>query len=308
MPILRKKDTDGGIVRVPLSWQLPPGAAQAARSGGRRLLILGPLVVALIVAQRNRRELFGADLPVRIAAAVIMLLLGWAVARALGQWLRPKLARRVDPATAGTLGFLIRLASGALTVLIALRFTGLGSETLAVGGAVAAVVFGLAAQQTLGNLIAGLVLISARPFRVGDRVRLQAGALAGQIEGTAQSQGLLYTIFTQGEDAILVPNSIVLSAAIVPLREPAGVDLRAHLRPDVKVTEVQRVLEQRVRTSVRGEFHIALEEVCADHVVVRVVATPEHNSDGARLADEVLDSLGDITHEGETSERALARS
>lgn len=40
----------------------------------------------------------------------------------------------------------------------------------------AAVVVGLAAQQTLGDLIAGMVLIAARPFRVGDRVRLQAGA------------------------------------------------------------------------------------------------------------------------------------
>ena len=308
MPIFRRKSQDGGIVRVPMNWQLPPGAAQAARSGGRRLLILLPLVVAVIVAQRNRRELFGADLPVRIAAAVVMLLLGWMVARAAGQWLRPKLARRVDPATAGTLNFLIRLTFGALTLVVALRFTGLTPETLAVGGAITAVVFGLAAQQTLGNLIAGLVLISARPFRVGERVRLQAGGVAGQIEGTAQALGLLYTVFAQGEDSILIPNSVVLSAAVVPLREPAGVDLRAHLRPDVKVTEVHHLLEQRVRTAIRGEFHIALEEVCADHVVVRVVATPEHNSDGARMADEILAALADITHVGDTSERALARA
>jgi len=36
-----------------------------------------------------------------------------------------------------------------------------------VSGAIFAVVVGLAAQQTLGNLIAGVVLISARPFRTG---------------------------------------------------------------------------------------------------------------------------------------------
>jgi small conductance mechanosensitive channel len=55
------------------------------------------------------------------------------------------------------------------------------------------VVFGLAAQQTLGHVIAGTVLLSARPFRVGDRVRLHAGGLAGQIEGVVSSLGLLYT-------------------------------------------------------------------------------------------------------------------
>ena len=60
---------------------------------------------------------------------------------------------------------------------------GLNPATLALGGAITAVVLGLAAQQTLGNVIAGIVLIAVRPFKVGDRVRLQAGGLAGQIEG-----------------------------------------------------------------------------------------------------------------------------
>ena len=61
-------------------------------------------------------------------------------------------------------------------------------------------ILGLAAQQTLGNVIAGTVLLSASPFRVGDRVRLQGGPLAGQIEGTVSSLGLLYTTFATDED------------------------------------------------------------------------------------------------------------
>ena len=91
-------------------------------------------------------------------------------------------------------------------------------------------IFGLAAQQTLGNLIAGTVLLSARPFRVGERVRLQGGPLAGQIEGTVSSLGLLYTTFATGEDSIMVPNSVVLNVAVLPLREPEAVNLRARLR------------------------------------------------------------------------------
>jgi small conductance mechanosensitive channel len=42
--------------------------------------------------------------------------------------------------------------------------------------AVTAIVVGLAAQQTFGNLFAGIVLLSARPFRIGERIRLQGGA------------------------------------------------------------------------------------------------------------------------------------
>ena len=68
----------------------------------------------------------------------------------------------------------------------------------------------------------------------------------------------------------MVPNNVVLTAAVVPLREPAAVDLRARLRPDVRPSDVQALLEDAVKTPVRGEPHIALEEIDSDEVVVRV--------------------------------------
>ena len=174
-------------------------------------------------------------------------------------------------------------------------------------GAIVAVVFGLAAQQTLGNLIAGVVLISARPFKVGDRVRLQSGHLAGELEGVVASLGLLYTTFARGEDSIMVPNNIVLAAAVVPLREPSAVDLRARLRPDVMPSQVQELLEEGIRTPVRAEPHIGLEEIDKDEVVVRIAATPAADADGPRLADEILAAIAPITREGQTEERLAAR-
>src|SRR5206468_3928933 len=129
----------------------------------------------------------------------------------IGQSVGPTLFRRMDPGTAGTVGFLLRLLTIVFVFVIALRVVGLDPRTLAVGGAFTAVIFGLAAQQTLGNLIAGTVLLSARPFKVGDRVRLQGGQVAGQIEGVVSSLGLLYTTFSQGDDQVMVPNSVVLN-------------------------------------------------------------------------------------------------
>ena len=205
----------------------------------------------------------------------------------------------MDPATAGTVGFLIRLVFIAAAALFALRVAGLQPATLAVGGAITAVVFGLAAQQTLGNLIAGMVLISARPFKVGDRVRLQAGGLAGQIEGVVASLGLLYTTFTRTATQVMVPNNVVLTAAVVPLRDPAAVDLRARLRPDVRPSDLQELLEESVRTPVRSEPQISLEEVDRDEVIVRIAATPMNDSDGPQLADEVLAAIGAVTRPDE---------
>src|SRR3954465_747902 len=280
---------------------------QRARQARREMMLIVPLTALTILAYVMREQLFGVDTPVRVVVAIVLVVLGWALARALGRWAQPALFRRVDPGTAGTVSFLIRLSFLAIAGLVALRITGLNPRPLPVGGAITAVVFGLAAQQTLGNLIAGMVLISARPFRIGDRVRLQGGGLAGQLEGTVASLGLLYVTFAQGEDSIMVPNNVVLTSAVVPLREPAAVDLRARLRPAVKPSEVQRLLQDTVRTPVRAEPHIALEEVDDDEVVVRVAATPESDADGPRLADEVLAALAAVTREGDTAERMAAR-
>ena len=54
-------------------------------------------------------ELFGVDMPVRIACVIALVILGWALARDIGRALGPILFKRLDPGTAGTLGFLIRL-------------------------------------------------------------------------------------------------------------------------------------------------------------------------------------------------------
>src|SRR4051794_15680138 len=308
MPIARNRPRFDAKAPAARARSITLHTLQRARRARRELLLIVPLTIATIVAYLFREQIFGVDTPVRVAAAVVLVVLGWALARDLGRWVAPWLFRRVDPGTAGTVGFLIRLSFLVLAALTALRIAGLTPRTLAVGGAVTAVVFGLAAQQTLGNLIAGLVLISARPFRVGDRVRLQAGGLAGQLEGVVASLGLLYTTFAQGDDSIMVPNNIVLSAAVVPLREPAAVDLRARLRPDVRPSEVQDLLEEHVRTPVRTEPHIGLEEVDAHEVVVRIAATPEADTDGPRLADEILAAIAPLTREGDTQERELRRS
>ncbi len=273
--------------------------ATKARRAKRELIIIIPLLAITLYAYLRREQLFGVDTPVRVGAAIVMVVLGWALARDLGRFTAPALFRRMDPATAGTVGFLIRLVFIAAAALFALRVAGLQPATLAVGGAITAVVFGLAAQQTLGNLIAGMVLISARPFKVGDRVRLQAGGLAGQIEGVVASLGLLYTTFRQDRDEVMVPNNVVLTAAIVPLRDPAAVDLRARLRPDVRPSDLQELLEESVRTPVRSEPQISLEEVDRDEVIVRIAATPINDSDGPQLADEVLAAIGAVTRPDE---------
>lgn len=283
------------------SWRDVGLARELSRRAVKRAriqsLVLLPVLVGVLVVYGYRDRLFGPayDDAVRIVTFLALIALGWQFARDVGRALGPTLFRRMDPGTAGTVGFLLRLATMLVAVLIALRIAGLGPRTLALGGAFTAVVVGLAAQQTLGNLFAGMVLLSARPFRVGERVRLQGGGLAGTVEGVVSSLGLLYTTLASGDDAIMVPNSVVLNVAIVPLREPDGIDLRARLRPGLTPLDMQDMLQREIDTPMRDTPRIALEELDGDEVVVRITATPERPTDGPRLASEVLEVVGGQT-------------
>ena len=120
-------------------------------------------------------------------------------------------------------------------------------------------------------------------------------SLAGSVEGVVSSLGLLYTTFASGEDSIMIPNAVVLSVAVVPLKEPAGVDLRARLRSGVTPTDLQEILHDEITVPIRGEPRITLEEIDGDEVVVRVAATPERLSDGPALASEVLNAIAPVT-------------
>jgi small conductance mechanosensitive channel len=91
----------------------------------------------------------------------------------------------------------------------------------------------------------------------------------------------------------------VLNVAIVPLREPEGIDLRARLRPGLTPLDVQEMLQNEVETPMRESPRIALEELDGDEVVVRILATPERPADGPKLASEVLEVVGAQTVRGD---------
>jgi small-conductance mechanosensitive channel len=91
----------------------------------------------------------------------------------------------------------------------------LGTALLA-GVSVTAIVLGLAAQNTLSNLIAGFSLLLYRPFHVGDQVELNTPK--GVQTGTVYSLSLGYTVLINAEkEEIIVPNSVMVSQVIIRL-------------------------------------------------------------------------------------------
>jgi small conductance mechanosensitive channel len=118
-----------------------------------------------------------------------------------------------------------------------------GTTVLASVG-VLSVVFGMAAQNTLGNLIAGISLLLYRPFNIGDR--LQVTAPTGLETGTVESLNLGYTVLRTADDRhVVIPNSAMASQTSVNLSSSGGRILCAvpfTVGPDTDLERARKVL------------------------------------------------------------------
>jgi small-conductance mechanosensitive channel len=110
--------------------------------------------------------------------------------------------------TAAAIRNVIRIIGiGALAAAIAGGVAG-GAAGVALGGFLGMVV-GFASQQVLGQAIAGLFLLIARPFRVGDAV-----IIAGE-DGTVEDVSTLFTIVRKADGiTVLIPNNAIIGGKI----------------------------------------------------------------------------------------------
>ena len=108
------------------------------------------------------------------------------------------------------------------TLVITLVLFGVDVSQLVLGGALTTVFVSIAAQQALSNVFAGLVLVFARPFKVGDAIRLRAGALGGTLDGIVTDIGITYVRFNTDGSVMSVPNSQVLNAVVGPIPPTGG--------------------------------------------------------------------------------------
>ncbi|MFC0432617.1 mechanosensitive ion channel domain-containing protein [Kutzneria buriramensis] len=132
---------------------------------------------------------------------------------------------------AGIIRLGISLVGYQVAVVTALGMLNVGIGQLLVGGALTGVVVGIACQQSLGNLFAGLVLLMSRPFTIGDQIVVHSGALGGPHLGMVIEMGLVYVVLETDDGVIRLPNSAVLAAGVGPrpVRDPAPAP---HVAPD----------------------------------------------------------------------------
>jgi small-conductance mechanosensitive channel len=129
-------------------------------------------------------------------------------------------ALRAGPGTASGLRLGLTVVGYLVTAVVALTVLRVPIEKLLLSGAITGVVIGIAAQQALANLFAGLVLLTSRPFQIGQSIVLRSGALGGEYSGRVVGIGLAYTELLTEDGPFSLPNAGVLAAAVGPRENP----------------------------------------------------------------------------------------
>ncbi len=97
------------------------------------------------------------------------------------------------------------------------RHFGLDVSTLIASLGIGSLAVGLATQDTIKNFISGLIIVSDKPFRLGDYIRI----LGDNIEGHVVDIGIRSTkILTLDNNIIIVPNSTLTEKSIENLHYP----------------------------------------------------------------------------------------
>jgi small-conductance mechanosensitive channel len=155
------------------------------------------------------------------AAAIVLVIAGAYAIVHLSRAIGRLITRQSNPGAGATIR-LITYGLGYVFLIIALlAVLGVSLDHLLIGAGVAGIIIGVAAQQSLGNVFAAIVMLFARPFVVGDNIRIRSG-VTGVLDVKVLGIGLTYVTVMTDDGILRVPNSILLGAGI------------GHLKPGVK--------------------------------------------------------------------------
>jgi small conductance mechanosensitive channel len=220
-----------------------------------RLVVLGAvLLVTVVVARLVDRRMARRDLP---AAAVT----------------RYRVLRRSVIALIVFVGVL-----SALLVIPEVRAVATG---ILASSAIVGIVVGFAAQRTIGNFIAGLLIAFSQPIRLGDYVEIDDAA------GVVEEIGLTYTFIRLGDnDRLVIPNDRIASDSILnsSLR---GRRKRAHVTVQIPLDRDLAVVSQLLRDAADDESAEVAVTALEDKARLELSVWAEDEASAARLESEL---------------------
>ena len=192
---------------------------------------------------------------------------------------RLRFVQRLLQATTLTVGLFLALSE--------LTEVGRIADKVLASGAIVAAILGFAARQTLGNIIAGVMLTITQPVRVGDWIEYDGRY------GVVEDVTLNFTILRTGNDQrVVIPNEQIASSAIRndSLSSPlVGLEVSVWIAPDADAVAAQAALVDATGGKV------SVSEARPDGIRLTVAGPPvlpaERTAGEARLRAQALGRL-----------------
>jgi len=260
-----------------------------------KLVFVGIVSVALYYFAKLFLPLFGVVLDaeqLNLVKSLIIVVAGTVAINIVGNAIIVYLRDRVKE-KAYAVGNVVKVIGILAVLLFAISTSRLGAELALLGGAVTGLVLGLALQPVLGNLFAGIIILTTRFVEVGGTVRIVTSQIPYQVasqpgykyfspdyvvpgyKGRVVEIGLVYTtlILDTGYE-LRVPNMVLLSSGVVDYTpkwsEKQVVLVRLEL--PLSVIDLDK-LEEEIR-KVLDELNVVAvdytEQSDKDFVIVRV--------------------------------------
>ncbi|MDQ3620006.1 MAG: mechanosensitive ion channel family protein [Actinomycetota bacterium] len=185
------------------------------RAGIAMLVAIAGMVTASF-GDLKGPEVTATDRVLAIGGALVLLVAGVIAVRALARAVRKASTNNLGDARGVAMGWVIMVVGYFVLILALLGVLDVPLGGLLFGGAITGIVIGIAAQQTLANFFAGIVLMIARPLQIGEHVVLRSGPLGGEYEGTVTDMTLFYVSMNAVNGPVVLPNAGVLASAIGP--------------------------------------------------------------------------------------------
>ena len=193
-----------------------PGESPKAVNWVKRILnalwlVLGIILLVSLFVGEEREDALQQNFKLILYLAVVAIITIVAAA-STNMWFRMrinlKIENREDPTSFKFLRYVAIIGIYSVGVLFALlAFPSLkGVAQTALGGAgVIALIAGVASQEALANLVGGVFIISFKPFRIGDIIKV-----TDTMVGTVTDITLRHTVILNFENKmIVIPNAII---------------------------------------------------------------------------------------------------
>jgi small conductance mechanosensitive channel len=183
----------------------------------------------------------------KVLAALLILTLGYFVARGISRWLERALGHvEMEPPVRTLIVRIARAAVSILFLIMALQNLGVELLPLIAGLGVAGAGIALAMQGVLGNLFAGLTIILTKPFRIGEYIEI-----VGE-EGAVESISLFQTTLTHPDRSrVIIPNRKIVGEILHNFGRIRQVDIQVGVAYDTDLTRAIAVIQEALRANGR---------------------------------------------------------